>query len=208
MGDRSTVLIRENETSLPARATPALGNQRDTLHMVFLSRVSPKKGLDVLLAALRNVSQPVTLDIYGPEEDVAYSARCHQIAESLPDHVLCRFKGPVPVAQVRETFAQYDLFVLPTAGENFGHVIAESLSVSCPVMCADTTPWSRLLAAGGGVVVPERSPLEWGRAIEAYALRGRSGWLEMRQSSTGAYDSWRAASKGPHIFEQLSQHLA
>jgi glycosyltransferase involved in cell wall biosynthesis len=46
---------------------------------------------------------------------------------------------------VREVFSRYDAFVLPTLGENVGHVIAESLSASCPVICSDETPWTDLL---------------------------------------------------------------
>jgi glycosyltransferase involved in cell wall biosynthesis len=39
------------------------------------------------------------------------------------------------------TFAQYDLFAFPSRGENFGHVVLESLSVGTPVLVSDRTPW-------------------------------------------------------------------
>lgn len=35
----------------------------------------------------------------------------------------------------------YDLFVFPTLGENFGHVVIESLSAGTPVFMSNTTPW-------------------------------------------------------------------
>ena len=44
----------------------------------------------------------------------------------------------------------YDLFFLPTAGENFGHVILESLCSGTPVLISDTTPWRNLQDLGVG----------------------------------------------------------
>jgi len=41
-------------------------------------------------------------------------------------------------------FSKYDLFFFPTRGENYGHVIAESLSVGTSVLTSDQTPWQRL----------------------------------------------------------------
>ena len=38
-------------------------------------------------------------------------------------------------------FLKNDLFVFPTLGENFGHVIFESLEASTPVLVSDQTPW-------------------------------------------------------------------
>ena len=37
-------------------------------------------------------------------------------------------------------FQEYDLLFLPTKGENFGHVILESMSAGTPVLISDTTP--------------------------------------------------------------------
>jgi glycosyltransferase involved in cell wall biosynthesis len=41
----------------------------------------------------------------------------------------------------REILHKYDLFILPTLNENFGHSIVESLSVGTPVLISDNTPW-------------------------------------------------------------------
>ena len=45
-----------------------------------------------------------------------------------------------------------DIFLFPTRGENFGHVVAEALSVGCPVLTTPTTIWTDLLTSGGGSV--------------------------------------------------------
>jgi hypothetical protein len=44
--------------------------------------------------------------------------------------------------------AEYDLFLFPTLGENYGHVISEALASGCPVVISDQTPWRNLEAEG------------------------------------------------------------
>ena len=63
------------------------------------------------------------------------------------------YHGELQPDAVVTTFARYDAFAFPTLGENFGHVIAESLSAGCAVICSDQTPWTPVLLAGGGTVV-------------------------------------------------------
>ena len=170
---------------------------------MFVSRISEKKGLTVLLAALRQVKAEVVLDIYGPEEDQREVAAAKRIVEQLPENVSCRFLGDVPFETVREVFSRYDVFAFPTAGENFGHVIAESLSAGCAVMVTDTTPWSDTVRAGGGVVVESRDVADWTRSIEQYAAGGPDTWERSRPSTAAAYSRWAKAPKGRHVFELL-----
>ena len=57
-------------------------------------------------------------------------------------------------ARVNEVFAEHDLFLFPTLGENFGHVICEALIAGCPVLLSDQTPWRNLEEAGVGWDIP------------------------------------------------------
>lgn len=203
------IVVRENETRLPDRARPAEPTPDRILSLVFLSRVSEKKGLHTLLEALRHASEPIALSVFGYPENPHYTARCEALAQRLPAHVLCSFKGPVDPDGARETFAAFDLFAFPTAGENFGHVIAESLSVSCPVMCADTTPWTRLMRTGGaGIVVESLDAADWTAAIDAYARMSPDERLERRRRAGVAYDLWRHESKGEHVFEKVRRLMS
>ena len=56
--------------------------------------------------------------------------------------------------QVSSVLKSYDLFFLPTRGENFGHVIMESLSVGTPVLISNKTPWRNLEKIGVGWELP------------------------------------------------------
>jgi len=50
----------------------------------------------------------------------------------------------------KDIFSQATAFVFPTLVENFGHVIAETLSVGCPVSVTANTPWTELIQSGAG----------------------------------------------------------
>lgn len=207
-GAGAWILVREDETHLPLSAQEPEVESTARLQVTFVSRITEKKGLHTLLKALLHVHHPVSLQVFGFAEDSSYVERCRHLARMLPDHVECAFGGSVDPDDVRDTFARFDLFAFPTAGENFGHVIAESLSVSCPVMCADTTPWSRLLDTDeGGVLVRSLDPLEWAAALDAYAVLTPADRMSRRRRAAAAYEQWRREDKGTHVFE-LARRIA
>lgn len=138
------------------------------LRMVFLSRIAPMKNLALLLRLLGRVRTPVTLSVHGPIGDAGYWQQCQVEAAHLPAHIRMQYQGDVPPDQVAKVFAQHDLFAFPTRGENFGHVILESLSAGTPVLVSDRTPWQADNA--GGLTVLTLDPLEnWAAAIDAFA---------------------------------------
>jgi len=113
-------------------------------HIVFLSRITRTKNLDVALNLLSQVSGQVRFDIYGPIEDKIYWQECQTLISRLPTRVQVEYKGMVAAESVIEILSQYHLLLLPTRGENFGHVILESLHGGCPVLISDQTPWRNL----------------------------------------------------------------
>ncbi len=210
LGCGATVLIRENDSLLPLHSIPPkMHSPGDAyLRAVFVGRISVVKGLLDLITSLANVEVPFLFDIYGPEEDAAYTARCREAALDLPSHIKVNFCGAIDHAVVRHTLAEYDVMLFPTRGENFGHVIAEALSVSCPVVCADVTPWTDVLNAGGGRVVRENSERAWAQVIQSYARMTPSARLDARVRAGLAFNRWRELSQEQHIFEIVMAHLA
>jgi glycosyltransferase involved in cell wall biosynthesis len=205
-GPRADVIVRENDTNLPPSSSDCKPEKNDdVLRVVSLSRLAPKKGIDTLLEGLRGVTKAVAVDIIGPAEDKQYFERCRDLAAELPANVSVSFLGPVPHEDIRKVLATYDVMACPTKGENFGHVIAESLSVKCPVLCANVTPWTARLSAGGGVVVSENTPAGWAAAVNAYAGLTREEVIQRRITAGAAYNEWKGASKGPHFFSLLLQ---
>ncbi|WP_428966706.1 glycosyltransferase [Micromonospora fluostatini] len=159
--------------------------------LVFIGRISPMKNLDLVLSALAHVPGPVRLDIYGPEEDQAYWRRCRALVAALPASTSVTHRGVLLPDEVCATFARYDAFVLPTRGENFGHVIAESLSAHCPVICSDRTPWTEVLRDGGGWVVGELTPAALATEIARVAAASPARRRADRLAAGAAYRRWR-----------------
>lgn len=121
-----------------------------SVKVLFLSRISPMKNLNYALDILNTVKEPITFDIYGPIEDLGYWETCCDKIKQLPSHITVEYKGEVVPNHVPEVMGRYDLFFLPTRGENYGHVIAESLLVGTPVLISDRTPWRGLEAESMG----------------------------------------------------------
>lgn len=122
--------------------------------VVFLSRISPMKNLDGALKLMARVKGKVRFEVHGPIEDVDYWKKCSELTKSLPEHVDFEYCGTAKPDEVRNIFSSSDVFLLPSLGENFGHVILEALGVGCPVILSDRTPWRNLQACGAGWDVP------------------------------------------------------
>ncbi len=127
-----------------------LSAESDVFRVVFLSRISPMKNLDYALRVLKSVTAQVKFDIYGPIEDKTYWELCEELIRLVPTNIDVSYCNSVQPDDVAKIFSQYDLFLFPTRGENYGHVIAESLSVGTPVLISDQTPWRNLESDGLG----------------------------------------------------------
>lgn len=136
-------------------------NKSDTVKLIFLSRISPKKNLDYALQVLMGIKHPIAYSIYGPIEDRAYWDKCQELIKQLPPNVSCSYKGVVEPHNIQTIFSQYDLFFFPTKGENYGHVIAESLSAGTPVLISDQTPWRNLESHAVGWDLNLNNPQEF-----------------------------------------------
>jgi glycosyltransferase involved in cell wall biosynthesis len=142
------------------RERTASGRRKSPGHarLVFLARIARIKNLDYALTLLREVRSDVELDVYGPLEDATYWNECSRIIAELPPNVAVTYRGQVSPERVLEVLGQYDLLLMPTRAENFGHAILEALTAGCPVMISDGTPWRDLAAAGAGWDLPLADP--------------------------------------------------
>jgi glycosyltransferase involved in cell wall biosynthesis len=154
-GSDADVRVASDLRIPPALAPLQRSRQGDgPLRVVFVSRIVPMKNLVGALEILSQVKTPVTFDIYGAREDPAYWRRCEDLMRSLPAHVQATYRGVLAGAEVHGTLARYDLMLLPTLNENYGHVIAEALAAGCPPLISDGTPWRDLERRGVGWDLP------------------------------------------------------
>lgn len=129
---------------MPSPPKVPLTKEKDALNLIFISRICENKGLHRALEALKNVEVEVNFDIYGPREKDDYWEIIEKLIADIPPHVTVNYKGSLKPHEVMQTFAKYHSFILPTDFENFGHAIAEGLSVGCVPIISDTTPWTGL----------------------------------------------------------------
>ena len=103
---------------------------------------------------MKKVSGNTVFHIYGPIEDIDYWEECKELTAKVPANVQVEYIGPKKYEDVQNVMMQYDLFFLPTLGENFGHVILEAFSAGCPVLISDQTPWRNLRNIHAGWDIP------------------------------------------------------
>lgn len=180
LGDDVDVFVAEDIGLLeapgvmPPKAT-------DKLKIVFISRVSPMKNLLYALESLKNVKAPVSYNIYGPLEDADYWQQCLNAISELPPNVDVSHKGELTPDQVVPTLSQYDMFFMPTQGENYGHVIAEALCAGLPVLISDQTPWRDLEAQGIGWDLPLDDNAAFIKAIEQAHAMSADDYVDFRE---------------------------
>lgn len=150
------------------------------LKVVFLSRIAREKRLDYALNVLSRVKRKVIFDIYGPAEDMIYWKECQELISRVPNNVRVNYFGSANPNEVVGVLSQYDLFLLPTAGENYGHVIVESLTAGTPVLISDKTSWRNLQADGLGWDIDLDQVDSFVRVIEDFALLSYNERLKKR----------------------------
>jgi glycosyltransferase involved in cell wall biosynthesis len=150
-----------------AAFTPQLTGNREPLRLVLLSRVSRIKNIAFAIKAVASSPVPVHLDIWGAVEDTGYWRECMAPTGDMPDHARVEYRGHAPFDRVTEILASCDMLFLPSQGENYGHVIAESFSAGTPVLISTRTPWRNLERDGVGWVLPiDEGPAPFHRAFE------------------------------------------
>lgn len=159
--------------------------------LVFVSRISPTKNLKCALESMMQVKSDIVFHIFGPIEDPRYWSECTDLIRQLPDNIRVEHKGTLQPGSVRTTFASYDAFVFPTLFENFGHVILESLSSGCPVVCSDRTPWTATLMEGAGEIVATFNSIAWAAAIERRARMSPDQRTSAKRDALKGYAHWR-----------------
>lgn len=125
----------------------------DELKIVFLSRICRKKNLSIAIDILSRVSEPIIFHVFGNIEDQEYWNECQNKLTKLPDNIKWKYMGELDSEKVVTTLSEYDVFLFPTMGENYGHVISEAMSAGCIPVISDTTPWLDLDEKSSGFVI-------------------------------------------------------
>jgi glycosyltransferase involved in cell wall biosynthesis len=145
LGLHAPVAVVPNGIDLPEAPFSDAAFAEQARRLLFLGRIHPKKGLDLLLPAWRRVQDAFPeweLHIVG-EDNNGYRNRVQELARSLGARRVT-FSGPVYGAEKGALFSGTQLYVLPTYSENFGLTVAESLAHAVPAIVTKGAPWQGL----------------------------------------------------------------
>lgn len=144
MGGTAEVIMAGNIPKKPLEAISLPPKVKGALNLVYLSIITEKKNLLLLIRVLGKTCSKISLDVYGPVKGSDYWKRCQEACQELPVNITVRYKGDIQPNLVQATLQQYDAFISLTKGENFGHALYESLSVGRPLITSHYTPWNHL----------------------------------------------------------------
>ncbi|OFW16282.1 MAG: hypothetical protein A3F70_03720 [Acidobacteria bacterium RIFCSPLOWO2_12_FULL_67_14] len=124
--------------------------------LLFLGRLDPKKGLDLLILAFARIARArpeLWLVVAGPDAG-GYGLEIRRLAERLGVERRVCFTGMLSHELKLAAYVDAELFVLPSYAENFGAVITEALAYGLPVVISNRVNiWREMAEAGGAVVV-------------------------------------------------------
>ena len=144
------------------RIEPLLALQRSestTPSILFLGRLHESKGLDILLRAVASIS---TTGL-APHVDVAGAGspeelrQAKALTETLGISRRVRFLGHLDDKTRGEALSRAWMMALPTAQENFGNAIFESLAAGVPVLVSKGLDAETELGASGGAELVDRT---------------------------------------------------
>jgi glycosyltransferase involved in cell wall biosynthesis len=148
MGLCQPVCVIPHGIDVPDAARKPKGPKRQLL---FLGRVHPKKGVDILLHAWHGIAHRFPdwmLRIAGPDNG-GYLTHMQALARGANIERV-EFCGPLYGEDKLRAYQEAELFVLPTHSENFAITVTEAMAAGTPVIVTRGAPWSALECRGAG----------------------------------------------------------
>nr|WP_276580321.1 glycosyltransferase [Lacticaseibacillus parakribbianus] len=141
----------------------------NALRVVWFSRVSREKNLLGSIEILSRTKKRIHFNIIGPIEDEEYWRLCQSKLADLRSNVSWSYEGPVLPEDVADRLRKQDVFLFPTLGENYGHVIHEALAAGCPCLISDKTPWRDLEAWHAGFTIGLQDYATYAKRLDWFA---------------------------------------
>jgi len=113
-------------------------------YWLYLGRIHPKKGIDLLIEAYKLLEERIPLVLVGPNEVPKYFKSIKKTIDDCGLSNEIKFFSEVPEIEKFALMRGAKAFILPTRSENFGTVVAEALGQQCPVICTKGAPWQTL----------------------------------------------------------------
>ncbi|HEX2235919.1 MAG TPA: glycosyltransferase family 4 protein [Actinomycetota bacterium] len=119
--------------------------------ILFVGRLEPRKGLDVLLRAMAELAAPETGLVVAGEGPEALPLRA--LARRLRLDVT--WLGRLDDGDLARAYRRADVYCAPNSGgESFGIVLLEAMAAGAPVVCSDIAAFRAVAGEGARFVAP------------------------------------------------------
>ncbi|MBL8225047.1 MAG: glycosyltransferase [Chromatiales bacterium] len=145
----------QGERPRPGAFRQRFGLAAERPFILFLGRLHPNKGLDILISAfavLARTDPDIDLVIAGPDEGALSAAEKQVATERITGRV--RFVGPVYGVDKLAAFGDAEIFCLPSRGEAFSIAVLEAMASETTVVISEQCNFPELAAANAGVICP------------------------------------------------------
>jgi glycosyltransferase involved in cell wall biosynthesis len=191
-------LIRQGVSSLAAPRSvfrESASTPDQPLRTVFVGRLDPIKGLELLLAAMRSAPDlSMKLDVLGSAGDDRHRAKIRALIAADPR---VRLLAPIGPDQVVPLLARYDITVVPSQVLETGPlVVLESFAAGTPV----------LGSALGGIAELVRDDVD-GRLVKGSGIRAWHHALRSIVANRAAVERWRGNVVAPRAMGKVSEEM-
>ena len=161
-------------------------------YLLFLSRLHPKKGGDMLIDAFAAISRQYPqyhLVMAGPDDGHTRGRLERQVANAgLADRI--HFPGPLFGDAKWGALHAADAFVLSSHQENFGIVLAEAMACGTPVLTTRSVNIWREIAASGGGLIKDATPAGARELLAEWLSRTSGEKAAMRSKARKGYETY------------------
>ena len=136
---------------------PILDGKR---YILFLGRITPKKGLDILVKAFKSLLQEyenLYLIIAGPDNEV-YEEKIKILIKELKIIEKVIFVGMLTGREKISAIIDSEIFILPSYSENFGMAVIEAMACGIPVVISNKVGIYREIEEGRAGVIVDITP--------------------------------------------------
>jgi glycosyltransferase involved in cell wall biosynthesis len=178
---------------------------------LFLGRLHPKKGCDLLIEAFARLADEApghALVMAGPDQ-LGWRADLQALAESCGVADRLRWPGMISGDLKWAAIRAADALVLPSHQENFGVVVAEALACGTPALISDKVNiWREIVADGAGLVSPDTVDGAH-RMLSDFVRLDDGARTAMRTAARRCFDrNFDFNAVSDRFFKTLSRHVA
>lgn len=152
--------------------------KRNNKNILFVGRIEPLKGIDVLLYSLKILNINTSLTIVGSGNKEI--KRLKEIIKILKIRIPVHFVGKKTQRELPDYYNSADIVVIPSQYESFGIAVLEAMACGVPVITTDVSGISTLFDEDHPLITSASNPILLSEKIE-YLLTDKEEYLKLKK---------------------------